>query len=152
MLSGMIKRAPTSFLGRLDELRDRRHGPIPHRPVLGLSPPLPPISEQIPWTKARFTSFVEDVKKSYTNGQIVTLKHCIVQEGMLPVIMYKISYISELYHNTNFDNHLHEPILLTLQPLDGSTRVNRCASQVRALTEEELSLVNLRNTEVKGTA
>lgn len=153
MLSHSIKKPSitTRFQDELEKRRAARSAGVPYSQAALLSPPRQTTSEVMPWTKARFSNFADGIKILHPVGSYVTLKNTLAVPNTLPRWTFKVLYISELYNDTHFDTVTQEPVLLHLEPVDGGGIIRKCAGHVRALTEEEMKLVNLSNTKAEGS-
>jgi hypothetical protein len=107
-------------------------------------------SPPIDWTKHRFSLWVESVKKEFKVGQLVTLKVAPPQPNVLP-FHFRITDINEVHHFATWDRVAFEPEAIMLQTPAGVVH-KRAPSVLRHLTEEELRLVILQDTEPRGTA
>lgn len=150
MLSHSIKKpASKVFQDELERRRAARQQGVPF--TRGATPALPaPAGPQfgfvpVPWTKARFIAFTEAAQALYPIGSLVTLRHVMVIPNQIPRWLFEVVYISELYHDTQFDAIVGEPRGFVLRPFDGSSNVTKCAGTLRQLTKEELALVDLSN-------
>ena len=140
----------------LENTLQRAAIPAAHHGTLRLAHTNPGFLGPMEWTKAHFTEFIEKVKKEFAVGDLVTGQHCPVLAMRPPAVYYEVRYISELYHDTKFDNAIKEPQCLTLieRSLLSSEGglFTRCPATLRKLTKEEIALVDLQNTKAKGNA
>lgn len=125
----------------------------PLQQQMGWHRQLPPIDNsrytREHWDKQRFTTWIEETKKTFKADALVTFKAVVYQPGFIPT-HWKISYVDELYNFSEFDSVLQEPTALCLQTLD-HTFIRKCPKVLRLLTEEEVSLVDLSNKKPAGT-
>ena len=96
------------------------------------------------WSKERYTTFIEQVKQQFKQGDLVTLKSIQPIKNLLP-IHYKVSYIDELHYTVKYDSFYMEPAAVVAQGMDGIL-IPRAPISLRQLTKEELELVHLHNT------
>ena len=108
------------------------------------------VMSPVPWTKIAYIHWVEQIKVKFPIGSLVTLKQIPVIPDKVP-LYYTVTYIEELMHETHYDYVFKEPQALTVRVPNG-TFVTKCPCYLRVLTLEEVSLVNLSNQVIQGTA
>lgn len=104
--------------------------------------------------KRRFAIHVENVRRSFKLTDKITYASIPEVYGELPSALYELVYIQELWYDVEFDSSIQEPRVLLVKNLNylSNTYVSVAASRMRQLTSMELSLVDLRNQPVQGSA
>lgn len=109
------------------------------------------------WGKVEYARWVEEVKKTYKHGSLVTLKGAEIREGKLPYVIFTVEFVQEIHWDVQWDEVAQQPRCLGLKAANGrfSVPIYYPPANVRLLTPEELELVRTGNqketSEGKGT-
>jgi hypothetical protein len=106
---------------------------------------------QVPleWTKLQYSLWIENVKRHYAVGDLVTLWQIPFQVDHAPEY-WIVSYINECHRDVVFDVEIRQPSAITLRNPNGQL-VRKCPAVLRQLTAKEIELVNLLNMPISGT-
>ena len=142
MLTHSIR--PKSFLDKtIEHFRGATGGPASpkssHTPVQVVD---------LPWTKLRFTVWLEGIKQAFKEGDLVTLRQIPYIPHKIP-FYWRITYINELFHDVKYDSTMKEPICITVRT-ENNIFMTKCPGGLRKFTEEELNLVSLSDKKPAG--
>lgn len=99
--------------------------------------------------KLEYAKWIEAQKVLFPIGELVTLKHMPIILDRVPTVLYIVEGFQEVHYlaDLSIDN---EPRAILLKNYDNPTwNMNYAPGNLRKLTNEELALVNLRNSEKK---
>lgn len=124
-----------------------------HRPQQHTHPNLnTPSQVQTPakLDKQSYIKFIENVKLTYSVGDLCTFKNNVMVPQRLPVV-YRLTYIEELHDKASIDMTIGQPqclvlVMLGMKPENADKIYTpwTCApARLRKLTPEEIDLVNL---------
>lgn len=126
--------------------------PTPRTPV-----PVTSVSRLLPdmrYDKQKFIQFVEKTRESFKIGDLVTYASQPEVRGLIPVSAFRVVYIQELWYDVQYDYACGEPKLLMLRNInyEATHDMHQAPCRLRQLTNEEKSLVDLRDSKVQGSA
>ena len=106
----------------------------------------------MPWTKVQFIKwFEENVKGKFNEGDLVTrIEYAPYTNPNIIPYYFEVLYVNELYSSIEYNQVCQEPSCLHVKGRSGDI-LKRCPSELRHLTEEELQIVYLQNTQAQGS-
>lgn len=149
MLQYSIKHKPAAsiFMTAMESLRAKRELQQQQSPQQQSRPPMlnGPFIIPVPWSKEQFNRFVSSVCADFEVLDLVCPIHEKEDVRPIPLNVWELAFINEIYKGTMFDSKIEEPIIFTLRNRETGELFNRCPRTVRKLTPEEMNNVNAQN-------